>query len=39
MSIIINMVFFVIIYLEAVASLCEILFSHACAFVHIGSIL
>ena len=32
MSIIINTVFFAIIYLEAVASLNAILFSHACAF-------
>ena len=37
MSIIINTVFFAIIYLEAVASLNAILFSHACAFVQIRS--
>ena len=37
--IIINTVFFANVNLEAVASLCAILFSHASVFVHIGSIL
>ena len=40
MFIIINTVFlFANVYLDAVASLCAILFSHASDFVHIGSIL
>ena len=39
MFIIINTVFFANVNLEAVASLCAILFSHASVFVHIGSIL
>ena len=39
MFIIINTVFFANVNLEAVASLCAILFSRACVFVHIGSIL
>ena len=39
MFIIINMVFFANVNLEAVASLCSILFSRESGFVHIGSIL
>ena len=40
MFIIINTVFFLAnVNLEGVASLCAILFSIACVFVHIGSIL
>ena len=39
MFIIINTVFFANVNLEAVASLCTILFSCASVFVHIGSIL
>ena len=39
MFIIINTVFFANVNLEAVASLCAILFSCASVFVHIGSIL
>ena len=39
MFIIINTVFFANVNLEAVASLCAILFSGGSAFVHIGSIL
>ena len=39
MFIIINTVFFANVYLEAVASLCAILFSWARVLVHIGSIL
>ena len=38
MLIIINTVFFANVNLEAVASLCAILFSRASVFVHIGSI-
>ena len=39
MFIIINTFFFANVNLEAVASLCAILFSYASVFVHIGSIL
>ena len=39
MFIIINTLFFANVNLEAVASLCAILFSRANVFVHIGSIL
>ena len=39
MFVIINTVFFANANLEAAASLCAIIFSCACVFVHIGSIL
>ena len=39
MFIIINTVFFANVNLEAVASLCAILFSRTCVFVNIGRIL
>ena len=39
MFIITNTVFFANVNLEAVTSLCAILFSRECVFVHIGSIL